>query len=130
MNKPEEQSTQLERRARQLFDESVATLDARTLSHLNQARHTAIEAAHKQRVVMPRWLIPAGSMAALMLSAVVTFQYLKVYSHSDSRDTGTQTVTAMEDMEIIASNEELDLLQDVDFYEWLDTADAAESESG
>ncbi|MES1195808.1 MAG: hypothetical protein ABUL58_02570 [Steroidobacter sp.] len=120
MNNPaEEQPSQLEQHARGLFDESVASLDARTLSRLNRARQAALDAARKDRVVMPRWLIPAGSVAALALIATFTFQSVHLPSHEE---VNAQTTSAMEDMEIMASSEDLDLLQDVDFYDSLDAA--------
>jgi len=74
---------------------------------------------------MPRWLVPAGSVAAMALAAVITVHYMRVAPHGEINN----SVNAMEDMDIIASNEELDLLQDVDFYEWLDAADTPESEA-
>ncbi len=127
MNTPvDEQPGQFEQHTRKLFDGQVASLDARTLSRLNRARQVALDVARKDRIVLPRWLMPAGSVAALALVAVVTFQYVHVAPPIDSNGPG---VSAMEDMEIIASNEELDLLQDVDFYDWVDTADS-ESETG
>jgi hypothetical protein len=115
----------IEQRARQLFDAGAASLDAHTLSRLNQARHTALDAARKDRVVMPHWLMPAGSAAAMALVAVVTVQYMRDAPHAEVNT----SVNALEDMDIIASNEELDLLQDVDFYDWLDAADAPDSEA-
>lgn len=129
MSNIEDQSAQqtdaLEQRARQLFDEGVGSLDARTLSRLNQARHKALDVARKDGVVMPRWLVPAGSVAAMALAAVITVHYMRVAPHGEINN----SVNAMEDMDIIASNEELDLLQDVDFYEWLDAADTPDSEA-
>ena len=128
MNTPtDEQPGQLEQRSRQLFDVQVASLDARTLSRLNRARQAALEVADTRRVVMPRWLVPASSVAAFALIAMVTFQYTHVATQPNSN---MQATSAMEDMEIIASTDELDLLQNVDFYDWLDTADATESETG
>jgi len=121
----EERPDQIEQRTRQLFDEGVASLDAHTLSRLNQARHKALDIARKDRVVMPRWLMRAGSVAAIALVAAVSFQYMHASQHSELN----ASVNAMEDMEIIASSEELDLLQDVDFYDWLDAADTPDSEA-
>jgi hypothetical protein len=41
-----------------------------------------------------------------------------------------QTLSPLEDVEIIASNEDIDLLQDVDFYDSLDSVDASENGAG
>lgn len=126
--KRDEWPGQLELRAREVFDEHVASLDAHARSRLNQARQAALDTArNKQRVITPRWLVPAGSMAAVAMIASITFQYL----HGGATGADKPAVTsAMEDMEIIASKDDLDLLQNVDFYEWMDTADAADGEAG
>jgi len=116
----DEQSARLEQRARELFDDSAAALDARTLSRLNRARQAALDVARKDRVVIPRWLLPASSVAALALVAAITFQHVRMSSHDEL---GAQASSAMEDMEIMASNEDLDLLQDVDFYDSLDATE-------
>lgn len=122
MKPVDEQASPVESRTRQVFDDQVASLDAHTLSRLNQARQAALDVARNNRMVMPRWLVPAGSVAALALAAVMMI-----------RLGGTDPVkpsveSHVEDMEIIASNEELDLLQDVDFYDSLDAVDSADSE--
>jgi len=122
-NQSDEQPSQVEQRARQLFDNSVASLDARTLSRLNRARQGALEVARKDRMVMPRWLVPVGSVAALALIVTVSVRMIGtnvVKPEIDSR---------IEDMEIIASNEELDLLQDVDFYDSLDAVETSDGEA-
>lgn len=123
-----ERPGQLELRAREAFDEHVASLDAHTRSRLNQARQAALDAARsKKRVAMPRWLMPAGSVAAMAMIATVTLQYL----HSGMPVGANKPVvtSAMEDMDIIASKDDLDLLQNVDFYEWMDSNDAADGEA-
>ena len=122
-NPIDEQTDPLEQRSRELFNDSVASLDANTLSRLNRARQTALDAARKNRMVMPNWLLPAGSLAALALVAMITFQYI----HTPSHDEVTAQTSAMEDMEIMASSDDLDLLQNVDFYDSLD-ADASDDE--
>jgi hypothetical protein len=54
----------LEERSRELFDDSVERLDARTRSRLNQARQRAVEEMKKGRV-RRYWLgVPLGGLAA------------------------------------------------------------------
>lgn len=116
----------LEQRSRKLFDDSVANLDAHTRSRLNQARQTALQTAQHQTSwgqlspTMRRW-VSIGSMAALALVAVVSWQFMRGDTTRDVQANG-----GMEDMEIVASANELDLLQnDVEFYDWFDSQDAA-----
>lgn len=131
----------LEQRSRQLFDEQVEGLDAHTRSRLNRARQAALAAAsgESQRFASPRWLLPVGSAAALALVTVSAVQLMRA-DHDLVEVAPTASLAAssspVDDMEILASNDELDMLQNVDFYAWLDTqadslgADASVSEAG
>jgi len=65
--------TDFERNARAVLEESVARIDARTRSRLNQARQLAVDSAGPRR---PRWwrtfaLMPAGAVAAALVLAVL-----------------------------------------------------------
>jgi len=116
----------LEQQTRTVFERQVASLDAHTLSRLNQARQAALDAARKNKAIaMPRWLMPASSVAALALTAVIALHYSRQLS---SGDVVTQSSPALEDVEIVAAADDIDLLQDVDFYDSLDSVDAGDSE--
>jgi hypothetical protein len=69
--------------------------------------------------------MPAGSVAALALVATMAFRFMPGTINSSG-----QALSPLEDMEIIASNEDIDLLQDVDFYDSLDNVDAGENGAG
>ena len=67
--------TEFERNARRVLEESLARIDARTRSRLNQARHAALEAA-QPRPRRPLWrsftfMPAAGAAAAALLVAVM-----------------------------------------------------------
>lgn len=123
----DETPTALEERSRQLFDDSVARLNAHARSRLNQARHAALEAARpNRRARVIRWLLPTGSIAALALIAVVALQFFRVGDLTTTQPTSALATSPLEDMEIVASADELDLLQnDLEFYDWLDSPEAA-----
>ncbi|MCU0759255.1 MAG: hypothetical protein MUF07_08690 [Steroidobacteraceae bacterium] len=121
-----------EQRTRQVLEESVQRLDGRTRSRLNQARQRALE-AHAARERSPlSWLAgargrfaPAGAVAVLALLAVVLW---------DARPGGDAPLAALaegaaiEDLELLADNDALELARegDPEFYEWaLAEADAA-----
>ncbi|HEX2586475.1 MAG TPA: DUF3619 family protein [Steroidobacteraceae bacterium] len=127
MNTPEDKNNgALEQRTRDVFDQQTASLDAHTLSRLNQARQAALNVVRKEKTAaMPRWLMPAGSVAALALVATMAFRFMPGTINSSG-----QALSPLEDMEIIASNEDIDLLQDVDFYDSLDNVDAGENGAG
>src|SRR5258708_38457653 len=74
MSPVNEPLTEFERNARKVLEESVARIDARTRSRLNQARHAALEAGTAHRPVWWRslTLMPtAGAAVAALLVAVV-----------------------------------------------------------
>jgi hypothetical protein len=110
----------LEQRSRDLFNEQVANHDGRTRSRLNQARQAALEAARSNNKWSGAgWLVPTGSMAALALVGIVSLQLLG----PDQALNGESVVVAsvVDDLEVITANAELELLQNMDFYLWLDS---------
>ena len=129
MNPEQEPLTPFERNARAVLQESVQRIDARTRSRLNQARQAALAAA----AAKPAWwrsftLMPAaGAVAAALLVAVMLWH----------REPATELPlldaqrSAVEDMDLLADSEGLDLVQDGDnsFYEWAATQDDENAES-
>jgi len=102
--------------AKALFDDSVEQLDAATLSRLNQGRQKALE---EVRVAGPagqwaRW-VPAGGLAAAAVVAVVVWQGVPV-------ENSTPAAASAADFEIMLSEDSLDMLEDLEFYSWMDTA--------
>ena len=108
-------SEDFENKARELFEDSVERLDARTRSKLTQARNRALDEV-KKGATRRRWVwAPAGGFA---LAAVVAVGIV-MWSGRPSTQPGP---AALEDLEIVADTEDLELLQDqdVEFYAWLD----------
>lgn len=111
---PQEET--LEKRSRELLEESTARIDGRTLSRLTQARHAAL--GQLQRPVRPRWYtwLPAGAAAAVAVLAVV------IWSGPDQKaDRLTvQNETQLDDLEIVADADAPDFAdgEDLEFYEW------------
>ncbi len=108
MKKSDEQLVQ---QAKQGFDASVDRLDAATLSRLNQGRHAALEAAAKPNLMRLSWM-PATGVAAAVLIAVFAL-----------RGPGELDVISApaNDLEILLSEESIEMLEDLEFYSWLDT---------
>lgn len=111
--------TDFERNARLVLEESVTRIDARTRSRLNQARHAALAAAARAR---PRWwrsftLMPAaGAAAAALLVGFVLWQHQPAHELT----TADARATPVEDIDLLADGEGLDLMEgwDGSFYEW------------
>ena len=115
MNEP---LTEFERNARVVLEESLARIDGRTRSRLNQARHAALEAAGAPRPVWWRslTLMPtAGAAAAALLMAVVLW-----HRQPSGEPPVLEAQHAAEDMDLLADSEALELLDGWDgpFYEW------------
>jgi hypothetical protein len=103
--------------AKQTFDESVESLDAATLSRLNQGRHRAL--AELQRATpMRQWTrwAPATGIAAAALITVM------VMRGPDAVDVPVTPVPAS-DFEILLDGEPLEMLEDLEFYSWIDSSD-------
>jgi len=112
----------VEQRSRELFDAQVANLDARTRSRLNQARQAALDAARGQQAASPaRWLLPVSSAAAVALVALTTVQIMRPNVEVPVVAESAVLASTVDDVEILTSSVELEMLQDMDFYAWLET---------
>ena len=113
----------LEDRAKELFDESVESLDGRTRSALNQARHAALaELDGRQRQGAGRLWGPLSGVAAAALMIAVVFG--PVWT---TLKPPPDNAMPLEDFDIVADAENLELLEDLDFYAWLDSVEALPS---
>lgn len=111
---------EFEDKAKELFDDSVDGLDAATLSRLNAGRHAALEAGAKRPALLR--FAPVGGVAAAAALAVLLFQPQQEAVIAPSADAT--------DFEILMSDDNLDMLQDLEFYAWMDIADAELDDPG
>ncbi len=106
-------------RSRDLFDASVEGVDLRMRSRLTQARHAAL-AARRPNAMLRAWAPSLAATAALVVGVALWMV----------RPSGDVALSAgdkrgLEDLEMVASNDQLDLLQnDPEFYDWIDSAAA------
>ena len=105
-------------RAKALFDESVRELDAETLSRLNRGRQNAL-AELKPGGAGHSWLrwTPVGAVTAAAVAAVV------VWRTGDLEQMPPDTAS---DFEMLLAGEELELLENLEFYRWLVLDETAE----
>jgi hypothetical protein len=120
----------LEARSRALFDDSVEGLDMATRSRLTRARHAALDAAARHRgrrfFGLPLWTPAFGVAAAALLAVSLWF----ASPMSERSPVAADTQTSFEDLDIVASTDEMDLLQDdLEFYDWADRAENPDSGS-
>jgi DNA-binding PucR family transcriptional regulator len=104
-----------EERARDLLEESTNRLDGNVRSRLTQARFAAVEEARRARHSF-RWRawIPAGALAAAAAVAIVLWS---------GQSPSPAVQSSLDDLEIVADGENFELLENLDFYEWVSTQD-------
>jgi len=126
--------TEFERNARVVLTESLARVDARTRSRLNQARHAALEAAAARRRSWWRGfaLMPAaGAVAAAVLATVLLWHHRPAAVELPLLE-GRNAAVEATDVDLLADSEALDLMEGWDgpFYEWAAAQSDANGESG
>lgn len=111
----------IEERSKALFDASVDDIDGHTRAALTRARHAALaELEQTKRPLMWRVLGPVGGVVAASFVLLTLFAPL--------RFTPTTVEGAMmpfEDLDIVAEPDDLEMLQDLEFYAWLDRSAAS-----
>lgn len=100
--------------AKDLFDDSVERLDAATLSQLNQRRQAALAevGTRDSRVQWGRWLPAAGVTAAAVVAVVMMQGPVVVEPPAE----------AISDFEILLSDDNLEMIEELEFYSWLELA--------
>ena len=118
--------TETERRARELFDASVESLDAGTRSRLNRARQLALrEAAPVRRSPWRGW-VPLAAAASVAMLAVALWRLPG--EGGGPAASGGEAVPAAEVVEMLADGEEFDpVTEDPEFYAWLEQRGLAQT---
>lgn len=107
-----------------LFDSSVDGIDGATRARLRASRARALEELSPRSRFSGAWLwIPAAAAAALV--ALVTLPLME--RNGTDAASGFETMAAA-DLEILLGEEELEMLAELEFYEWLELE--APDESG
>ena len=124
MNTPTDRETeQFAENAKALFDDSVDRLDAATLSKLNQGRQAALEELSDTSPARQwvRWA-PATGVAAAVLVAVMVMRGPGV-------DGEVPTEASVTDFEILIEGDSLEMLEDLEFYSWIDVAELDDADN-
>jgi len=99
-------------KAKELFDESVDGLDGAALSRLNQGRHAALAELESGRRSFRQWAPAAGVAATGVLA-------LLLWNGAPQVEELTTPAVAS-DMEILLTEDSFEMLQDLEFYSWID----------
>ncbi|MFL6578396.1 MAG: hypothetical protein ACJ8MR_17360 [Povalibacter sp.] len=115
-----------EKRTKALFDDSVESVNGNIRSRLTQARHQALEEASKQRISRRIWIPLAGMATAAAVTALV------VLPQMHQKRGAPEAFASADDMAILLNSEDLEMLEDMEFYAWLDSDadDSSDDSSG
>jgi hypothetical protein len=111
-----EQHDAFEKQLKETFDESVDALDGATLSKLNRSRHQALAELQRPRRQWSRWMPATGAVAAILVAVVIV--------QSPSAINDVAGITTVTDMEILLGEDSIEMLEDLEFYSWIDAAEA------
>ena len=114
---------ELAAKAKALFDASVDGLDGQTLSQLNRNRHEALEQAAGRRTIAWTQWVPATGVAAAAVVAVAVWNSEPSLAPSDAPSTAS-------DFEIILEVDDLEMLEELEFYSWIELEDEMASHVG
>jgi len=108
-------------KAKAVFVQSVDGLDGQTRSSLNKSRQAALaelDGGTVSLVSLGRWMhwAPAAGVAAVAVAAVV------LWNGNPQLDAGIESIEpAMSgDLELLMAEESFDMLQDLEFYSWIE----------
>lgn len=103
-------------RAKALFDDSVERLDAATLSRLNRGRQRALEELDSRRRLGAwlRWVPATGVAAAAVLTVMIM---------NDPAVPLPEESLSVTDFELLLEDDSLEMLEDLEFLLWLETAE-------
>jgi hypothetical protein len=104
-------------KAKTLFDDSVAGLDGETRSRLNRGRQRALAELDNARPVWMQWMPAAGVAAAAVLAVVI-------WTGNPAPDVPAPAM--VDDIEILLDEDSLDMLEDLEFYSWIELEDEGE----
>jgi len=100
------------------LEQRVDTLDGETVSRLSRARHAALQQQYRPPHTVNNWVwLPASGIAvAVLISSLFLFRAEQMVDISGND---------LDEIEIIASTDNIDLFEQLEFYLWL-----LEEESG
>lgn len=107
--------SEIEARSKAAFDASVDEVNARVRSRLTQARFAAVaELERRKRSLWQRILVPATGLAAVAIVAAL------VVGPLIHRTGSTGATLADEDMPILLDTDNMEMIENMEFYAWLD----------
>ncbi|HEX5419463.1 MAG TPA: hypothetical protein VFY39_05655 [Gammaproteobacteria bacterium] len=107
-----------ERQARSVFERSLATLDADTRARLRHARVKALDSLDPPRSAA--YLRRPAPWIAACAAAVAAISFAWLLPQSDPGPQPALQLATSPDSDLLLGNEALDMLENLQFYSWLD----------
>jgi len=115
-----------ERRSKALFDASVDDLSGSVRARLTRARHRAVAAAGSTRAqAVRRFWMPATGVGAAALAVL-----LIAMPGARRERTLPAPIASADDMAMLLNSEDLDMIENMDFYSWMDSEAAMDAGNG
>lgn len=115
------QGQPLEDALKRALDAQTESLDGATLHRLRRARETALDRVggtpRRGRLWSGRWLVPVAGLAGLLAGVVGLSVWLQSSTPSDPAE--VITAAAGLPIEIVTADVDVELLEELDFYDWL-----------
>lgn len=105
-------SDKFEKNVKFMLDESLDDLSPEVSRRLQQARYAALEKAKPRSI----WTFYPQAMTAMFAIAVISLSLL--FNFNDN-ELNTTEIAMESDIEMLIANESLDLMQDLEFIQWL-----------
>lgn len=123
---PDDDNARFAKTASELLRRSAENIDGATASRLNRARQAALEQLPRRRRAA-HWLAPALSTAAV--GALAVGLWLNPGTDRDVPVLNASADLTAADLELLLTDDSLEMLEDLEFYAWLD-ADRSDDELG
>lgn len=108
MSKPE----QFEKNVKSLLDESLDDLEPSIARRLQQARYAAVDKATSRSI----WSFFPQAVSAVFAVTIIS---ATLYFNFDDNALNNTELAMEADIEMLTANESLDLIEDLEFMQWL-----------
>jgi len=114
----------LTHKLKRIITENSYSLNGEVCSKLNQARQRALLGSNKKSFLLNQWLLPATALSAMLIYLLmpISEEYI-----NQNRQVETVNYAAIEDIKNMEIIEQFELVEDLEFYEWLSSEDETSS---
>ena len=111
-------------KAKAMFDDSVESLDGQTQSRLNRSRQAALTELDSSTLSLGRWKQWAPAAAVAVVAVVM------LNGNPAVEQVISPTAQPTGDFELLMAEDSFDMLQDLEFYSWIELDAELEAGSG